>query len=102
MIKSSAASDRVRAFKILCHWLRRAPCLSRAWQRAFLRSTGWLRGDLSGISRLCLLYRRLVAVQGAIPNADIGLAMLCSLGITFPFNVMIGIPLYHQFTQWSG
>ena len=43
-----------------------------------------------------------VAVRGAIPNADIGLAMLCSLGITFPFNVMIGIPLYHQFAQWSG
>ena len=36
------------------------------------------------------------AIRTAIPNADIGLAMLMSLGITFPFNAIIGIPLYHQ------
>jgi len=36
------------------------------------------------------------AVRTAIPSADIGLAMLLSLGVTFPFNVMVGIPLYHS------
>jgi len=36
------------------------------------------------------------AIRQAIPEADIGLAMLASLGITFPFNVLLGIPLY----QW--
>ncbi|GGO80315.1 sodium-dependent bicarbonate transport family permease [Marinobacterium nitratireducens] len=36
------------------------------------------------------------AIRAAIPSADIGMAMLASLGITFPFNVIIGIPLYHQ------
>lgn len=36
-----------------------------------------------------------VAIRGAVPSADIGLVMLASLGITFPFNVIIGIPLYH-------
>ncbi len=36
------------------------------------------------------------AVRAAIPEANIGLAMLMSLGITFPFNVIVGIPLYHQ------
>ena len=35
------------------------------------------------------------AIRNAIPEADIGLAMLMSLGITFPFNVIVGIPLYH-------
>lgn len=35
-----------------------------------------------------------VAVRHAIPDADIGLAMLASLGVTFPFNVLIGIGLY--------
>ncbi len=34
------------------------------------------------------------AIRQAVPEADIGLAMLASLGITFPFNVLIGIPLY--------
>lgn len=37
-----------------------------------------------------------VAVRAAIPDADIGLAMLASLGVTFPFNVIVGIPLYHH------
>lgn len=36
------------------------------------------------------------AIKAAIREANIGLAMLCSLGITFPFNVLIGIGLYHQ------
>ncbi|CAM4230725.1 sodium-dependent bicarbonate transport family permease [Pseudoalteromonas byunsanensis] len=36
------------------------------------------------------------AIKAAIPDADIGLAMLSSLGLTFPFNVIIGIGLYHQ------
>ncbi|HCC81962.1 MAG TPA: sodium-dependent bicarbonate transport family permease, partial [Methylophaga sp.] len=35
-------------------------------------------------------------VRSAIPQADIGLAMLAALGLTFPFNVLVGIPLYHS------
>ncbi|MFP4137335.1 MAG: sodium-dependent bicarbonate transport family permease [Halomonas sp.] len=40
------------------------------------------------------------AMRTAIPEANIGLAMLASLGLTFPFNVMLGIPLYHQLITW--
>ena len=40
-----------------------------------------------------------VAIRSAIPKADIGLAMLASLGLTFPFNVLLGIPLYHSWIQ---
>jgi hypothetical protein len=36
------------------------------------------------------------AIRAAIPEADIGLVMLASLGLTFPFNVLVGIPLYHS------
>ncbi len=36
------------------------------------------------------------AIKAAIPEANIGLAMLSSLGLTFPFNVLLGIGLYHQ------
>ncbi len=35
------------------------------------------------------------AFRQAAPDADIGLAMIASLGVTFPFNVLIGIPLYN-------
>ncbi|MDQ2077813.1 sodium-dependent bicarbonate transport family permease [Marinimicrobium sp. ABcell2] len=36
------------------------------------------------------------AIRAAVPEADIGLAMLAALGVTFPINVLIGIPLYQQ------
>lgn len=39
------------------------------------------------------------AIRHNIPEADIGLAMLVSLGVTFPFNVLVGIGLYHQVIQ---
>jgi hypothetical protein len=39
------------------------------------------------------------AIKNAIPKADIGLAMLMSLGITFPFNCIVGIPLYHRWAE---
>jgi hypothetical protein len=40
------------------------------------------------------------AIKSSIKDADIGLAMLASLGVTFPFNVIIGISFYHQIIIW--
>lgn len=37
------------------------------------------------------------AIRTAIPNADIGLAMMASLGLTFPVNVLIAL---HWYPQW--
>lgn len=34
------------------------------------------------------------AIRAAIPDADIGLALLSALGITFPINVLLGLPIY--------
>lgn len=34
------------------------------------------------------------AISLALPRADIGLCLAMSLAITFPFNIIIGIPLY--------
>ncbi len=42
------------------------------------------------------------AIRAAIPKANIGLAMLAALGLTFPVNVIVGIPLYYQLVQWLG
>ncbi|MDX1265897.1 MAG: sodium-dependent bicarbonate transport family permease, partial [Oceanisphaera sp.] len=39
------------------------------------------------------------AIGAAIDKADIGLAMLASLAVTFPFNVLVGIPLYARWLQ---
>lgn len=34
------------------------------------------------------------AVRLALPEANPGITLTCSLGITFPFNLIVGIPLY--------
>lgn len=39
------------------------------------------------------------AMQLAVPKADTSLYMTMALGITFPFNVAVGIPLYVYLTQ---
>lgn len=42
------------------------------------------------------------AIKSSIPEADVGLAMLASLGITFPLNVILGISFYHWLISfWS-
>lgn len=35
------------------------------------------------------------AMRIALPKADAGVYLSLSLGVTFPFNLLIGIPLYH-------
>lgn len=40
------------------------------------------------------------AMRLALPEADSGLYLSMSLAITFPFNIIIGIPMFTQFTLW--
>ncbi len=40
------------------------------------------------------------AMRIAIPEANPALSMGASLGVTFPFNVVLGVPLYLEMTQW--
>jgi uncharacterized protein len=39
------------------------------------------------------------AVRMALPEADLGACLASSLGITFPFNLALGIPLCHSLAQ---
>jgi len=38
-------------------------------------------------------------VRKAMPEANAGLAMLAALGVTFPINVLLGIPLYFKWVM---
>jgi hypothetical protein len=40
------------------------------------------------------------AMRLALPEASPGIYLPMSLAVTFPFNLMIGIPLYHQLIRW--
>ncbi|MDM5176270.1 sodium-dependent bicarbonate transport family permease [Massilia sp. DJPM01] len=39
------------------------------------------------------------AIRSAIPHADLGLATLAALGITFPVNVLVGLPVYQRWVH---
>jgi len=39
------------------------------------------------------------AVRIALPRADVGLCLGAAIGVTFPFNLVLGIPLYTQLAQ---
>lgn len=39
------------------------------------------------------------AVRASLPNANPSIYLTSSLGITFPFNLLIGIPLYYKLAQ---
>ncbi len=40
------------------------------------------------------------AMRMAVPEANASLYLTLAIGITFPFNVVIGIPLYYQAAAW--
>ncbi len=42
------------------------------------------------------------AMRMALPRADAGVYVSLSIAITFPFNVVVGIPLYLWAAQWIG
>lgn len=64
--------------------------------------TGWLIGlSLGGAMLLGTLYASAsyiaapAAMRIAVPEANPALSIGASLGITFPFNVLLGIPIYY-------
>jgi len=65
----------------------------------------WLGLSPGGTMLLAVLYASAsyiaapAAMRIAIPEANPALSMGAALGVTFPFNVLVGIPLYHQFAQ---
>jgi hypothetical protein len=40
------------------------------------------------------------AMRIAVPQANAALSITAALGITFPFNIVVGIPLYHALAGW--
>lgn len=40
------------------------------------------------------------AMRMALPEANPALSLTASLGITFPFNILLGIPVYLSYAEW--
>lgn len=70
-------------------------------------ATGMLLGlSVGGVTLLATLYASAsyiaapAAMRIAVPQANPALSIGAALGITFPFNLVIGIPLYHRIAQY--
>jgi hypothetical protein len=40
------------------------------------------------------------AMRSAVPEANPALSLTAALAITFPFNILVGIPLYQRAAEW--
>ncbi|HRJ52642.1 MAG TPA: sodium-dependent bicarbonate transport family permease [Candidatus Thiothrix moscowensis] len=69
-------------------------------------AVGWVLGlSVGGTMLLAALYASAsyiaapAAMRIAVPEANPGLSIGAALGVTFPFNILIGIPLYYWMAQ---
>jgi hypothetical protein len=74
---------------------------------------GWLMGlSVGGTTLLavltgsCSYIAAPAAIRMAVPEANPSLSLTASLGVTFPFNIFAGIPIYYSIAtalhQWGG
>ncbi len=55
---------------------------------------------LAVLAGSCSYIAAPAAIRIAVPQANPTLSLTASLGITFPFNIFIGIPLYHEIAKY--
>jgi hypothetical protein len=68
---------------------------------------GWLFAlSEGGTMLLAVLYASCsyiaapAAMRIAVPDADPALSIGASLGVTFPFNIFVGVPIYWEMSKW--
>ena len=40
------------------------------------------------------------ACRASLPQANPGIYLTSSLGVTLPFNLLVGLPIYYQYASW--
>ena len=68
---------------------------------------GWMMGlSVGGTALLatlagsCSYIAAPAAMRIAVPEANPALSLTASLGVTFPFNIFVGIPIYLAIAEW--
>jgi hypothetical protein len=69
--------------------------------------TGWALGlSLGGVAIFATLAASAsyiaapTAMRMAVPEANAALSITAALGVTFPFNIVLGVPLYLEMARW--
>lgn len=94
--QAAALSPRLIAFGLVM------PLLGAAIGLAAALPLGLDLGDTVLLVTLCASASYIAvpaAMRHALPDADPGLSLPLSLAITFPFNILVGIPLYLMLTR---
>jgi hypothetical protein len=80
-----------------------APLVNATLGILLAKTVGMAPGDALLFAILCASASYIVApaaMRHAVPESNPGLVELLSLGITFPFNITLGIPLYWIGIRW--
>jgi hypothetical protein len=80
-----------------------APVVNAALGIGVAKMIGMAPGDALLFAILCASASYIVApaaMRHAVPESNPGLVELLSLGITFPFNITLGIPIYWAAIRW--
>ncbi len=87
----------------LVTWGLAFPLINAALATALSVALGLSEGDAVLLIVLCASASYIAvpaAMRLALPEANPSVYLAMSLAITFPFNLLIGIPLYHQLMKW--
>ena len=79
------------------------PVLHAVLGLAVAHATGMSEGGAVALATLAASASYIAApaaVRLALPDANPGYYLTCSLAITFPFNILLGIPLYSAMANW--
>jgi hypothetical protein len=93
----------LRAPKLLLVFAVVAPLVNAGVAIAGAKAMGIAKGDailLAVLAASASYIAAPAAIRVAIPKADPSIYVSLSLGLTFPFNIIVGIPLYIAVVGW--
>jgi hypothetical protein len=105
MVAARRVADLRRAGAFLVGFALLAPLASAAAAVALSRLAGLGAGDALLLTVLCASASYIAvpaAMRIAVPEANPGLFLPLAIGVTFPFNVAVGIPLYLEVLRRLG
>ncbi|MBC7773386.1 MAG: sodium-dependent bicarbonate transport family permease [Pyrinomonadaceae bacterium] len=103
LMAARRARDVLRAPKLLLAFAIGAPLVNAALAIVASKQLGIGEGDailMAVLAASASYIAAPAALRLAIPRADPALYVSLSLGVTFPFNIILGIPLYSAVVRW--
>jgi hypothetical protein len=103
LLAARRAKGVLRAPKLLLVFAVVAPLVNAGVAIAGAKAMGIAKGDailMAVLAASASYIAAPAAIRVAIPKADPSIYVSLSLGLTFPFNIILGIPLYIAVVGW--